>query len=79
MGTIFWIRNKIRLVIHSRDHTPPHVHIIAPEAEARIAIETLEILEAHGFDRSDLKEFTEFIKERQEKIKEKWDEIHGEK
>ena len=79
MGTIFWIRNKIRLVIYSRDHRPPHVHIIAPDAEARITIETLEVLEAYGFDRSDVKEFIEFIKQRQEKIKEKWNEIHGEK
>ena len=79
MGTIFWIRNKMRLVIHSRDHRPPHVHIIAPDAEVRITIDTLEVLEVNGFDRSDIKEFVEFMKERQEKIKEKWNEIHGEK
>ena len=78
MRAFFGFANNIRLVIHSRDHRPPHVHIIGPDAEARITIETLEILQVHGFDRSDVKEFIEFIKERQEKIKEKWNEIDSE-
>ena len=37
MPTILSFRG-LRVVIYTNDHWPPHVHVIAPEARAKIAL-----------------------------------------
>ncbi|MCB0392842.1 MAG: DUF4160 domain-containing protein, partial [Bdellovibrionales bacterium] len=41
MGTISIFRN-IRIVIHSKDHEPPHIHAISPKGEAKIELDSLK-------------------------------------
>ncbi|MDZ7927403.1 MAG: DUF4160 domain-containing protein [Agrobacterium sp.] len=43
MGKLFQIGNII-IRIYANDHLPPHFHIITPDADALVDIETLEIL-----------------------------------
>ena len=40
--TIFWLGN-IRIVINTKDHGYPHVHVLAPDAKAKIRIDTLDV------------------------------------
>ncbi|MCM2282019.1 MAG: DUF4160 domain-containing protein [Bdellovibrionaceae bacterium] len=68
---------KIRIEIKTRDHAPAHVHVVGPDAYAKIEIETLNIIESYGFSASDLNLLLKAILERQIKLMEKWNEIQG--
>ena len=76
MGTIAIYRN-VRIVIFSRDHRPPHVHAIAPGAEAVFELENLRLIRAHGFDAKAIMKIRQFLDERREELREAWHEIHG--
>ncbi len=75
MGTIAIYKN-IRIVIHSRDHSPPHVHAIAPSAEAVFNLITLELIRVEGFNYQAVKQIKEFIEPRRNEFLEAWYEIH---
>lgn len=77
MGTVAIYRN-IRIVIHSRDHKPPHVHAIAPDAEAVFILETMELVRSNGFDAKSVTQIRQFLENRKEELLEAWYEIHGE-
>jgi Domain of unknown function (DUF4160) len=76
MGTIIWYKN-VRIMIHSDDHLPPHVHAVGPGAEAKIEIETQKVIWAYGYQNKTLIRITEEIRNRQEELLEAWHEIHG--
>ena len=76
MGTVAIYKN-VRIVIHSRDHLPPHVHAIAPEAEAVFDLGTLQLLRSRGFDAKSVARIRQFIELRKEELLEAWYEIHG--
>jgi hypothetical protein len=35
---------SFKIVMYFKDHNPPHVHVVAPDFEAKVSIETLEII-----------------------------------
>lgn len=71
---------KVRFVIYTRDHKPPHVHAIKGdfEAEAKIDLESLEVLSSRGFTTSALKLLQAEVGCRQGKLMEVWNEIQSE-
>lgn len=75
MGTIAIYRN-IRIVIFPRDHEPPHIHAIAPDAEAVFRISNLELVRCHGFDPRAIEKIRKFLTERKTELLEAWHEIH---
>jgi hypothetical protein len=77
MGTVAIYRN-IRIVIFTRDHRPPHVHAIGPDAEAVFNLETMELTHANGFDSKSVTRIRQFIEDRREELLEAWNEIHEE-
>ena len=77
MGTIAVYRN-VRIVIFSRDHGPPHVHAIGPDAEAVFAIGNLELVRCKGFDSQSVAKIRRFLEVRKTELLEAWNEIHGE-
>lgn len=76
MGEIFGFKN-LKFKIWSNDHLPPHVHIYAPGAHAKVNIETLEIMSSNRFTENSLKIIQQQIFKRRAKILEKWEKIHG--
>jgi len=69
----------IQIYVYPKDHAPPHIHAVwpsgrSPEAEAKIEIETGEVIECYGFSESDINQIVKFVKERKEDLKEEWDE-----
>ncbi len=76
MGTIFIFRN-IRIVIHSKDHEPPHIHAISPKGEAKIELDSLKCFFCRGYTERDLKMILEFISEKKEILLEAWHDIHS--
>jgi hypothetical protein len=75
MGEIFRFKN-LKFKIWSNDHEPPHVHVHAPEAHAKVNLDTLEIMYSKGFSEKDLKIIQQQVFIRRVKIQEKWEEIH---
>lgn len=75
MGTIFQFRH-IKFVIRTRDHKPPHVHILRGDCEAKIEIKTCKVIRNNGFSSNDLKRIINFIADREDLFMEAWNEIH---
>lgn len=71
--TIFRAKNA-RIVIYPRDHWPPHVHVIAPGAEAKFRIYDLECLSSRGFDEQTLREIREYLEDKKDILMEEWDD-----
>lgn len=38
----FFVYRNIRVVVYSRDHLPPHVHVLGPGFEVLVRLDTLE-------------------------------------
>jgi hypothetical protein len=81
MPTIFQINNRLRVVINTNDHNPPHVHVIhdGTGAEAKIGVPQLVVISSYGFSQSDLNLIIKYLSARINEIGEKWNEIHGQK
>ena len=53
MGRLHEI-GKVIVTVYANDHLPPHFHVISPDREALVSIETMEVLRgeaprgAHG-------------------------------
>ncbi len=75
MGTVAIYRN-VRITIFTKDHRPPHVHAIAPDAEAVFNLETMELIRSNGFDSKSVTRIRQFIEDRREELLEAWNEIH---
>ena len=67
---------SIKFVIRTRDHLPPHVHVIRGAAEVKIEILTRRVIRSRGFGPSDLKRISEFVASREQLLMEAWNEIH---
>jgi hypothetical protein len=74
VGTVFVFRN-IRIVIHSNDHEPPHIHAVSPKGKAKIELTTLECYYCRGYTSKDLKMILKFVTEHKETLMEAWNEI----
>jgi hypothetical protein len=80
MVTVFRLR-RLRVVIYSNDHWPPHVHVVGPDREAKIALggegEHPTLVANDGLSRSELVSALLEINERRELLLQRWREIHG--
>lgn len=65
-------RGRIKVAIYFRDHDPPHVHVIAPGAEAIFEIESLRLKECDGFSPAALKVIRKALEENKEDLMEAW-------
>ncbi|MCC6278270.1 MAG: DUF4160 domain-containing protein [Oligoflexia bacterium] len=54
MPTVITIGN-IKIRIYPKDHKPPHVHAIGPDAEAKFEIKSLACSYSRGFTEKDLR------------------------
>ncbi len=74
--TIAFIGNA-RVMIRTDDHGRSHIHVVAPDAEAKIEIRSLAVVRFSGFDQKTLKRFQKYIEENKNDLLEAWHEIHG--
>jgi hypothetical protein len=78
VGEVFRVRN-LRFCIFPLDHGPPHVHVIAPGAEAKFKLDDFSCLACYGFKESALQEIKEFLKLYKDLLWEAWNESQGKK
>ncbi len=72
------LRTKnLRVVVYPKDHGPPHIHVIGPDAEARFQLEDMECIFSRGFSKGALKRIGQFLRDKEELLKEAWDEFQG--
>ena len=80
MPTILRFRG-LRVVIYSNDHRPPHVHVIGPAREARIALgderEHPWLMTNQGLSRRQMAEALVEISRNRDLLIQRWREIHG--
>ena len=80
MPTIFRIQG-LRIVIYTNDHWPPHVHVIGPGIEARIALgddgQRPSVLVNKGLSRKQLAMALVEIDRNRDLLMQRWREIHG--
>jgi len=80
MVTIFRVRG-LRVVIYSNDHWPPHVHIVGPDREAKIALGEVgghpTLMMNDGLSRSELVTALLEVDEQRDLLMQGWREIHG--
>ncbi len=71
----------LRVVIYTNDHRPPHVHVIGPDAEARIALgdvgERPWLMTNEGLSRREVVEALAEIDRNRDLLMQRWREIHG--
>lgn len=65
---------RFKISIHFRDHNPPHVHAVGAGREARFQITDLELMSNTGFSKKDIKRIREYLKSRQSRLMEVWNE-----
>jgi hypothetical protein len=68
-------------MIFSRDHWPPHVHVVGPNVRAKVSIEASEvfprILTNVGLSASQMKDVLLAIDDNWARLQLRWREIHG--
>jgi len=69
----FW---NLRVVIHTKDHKPAHIHVIGPDAEIKFALGTWEVIDNNGFSQKASNQIREFLKPRESEFLEAWNAIH---
>ncbi len=71
----------LRIVIYSNDHPPPHVHVIGPEREARIALgeegQHPSVITNDGLSRRELAAALIEIDAGDALLRQRWRAIHG--
>jgi hypothetical protein len=80
MPTILRFRG-LRVVIYLNDHRPPHVHVIRPDAEARIALgdegERPWLMTNDGLSNREVVAALVEIERNRDLLIQRWREIHG--
>lgn len=67
---------NIKFYIYPNDHGNPHVHIIGPGAEAKVFIESLEVISSRGFSKKALGQILKQVKKFEDILLEAWEEYH---
>ena len=80
MPTILRFRG-LRVVIYANDHRPPHVHVIGPDSEARIALGDEGgkpwLMMNEGLSRRKVAEALVEVGRSRDQLMQRWREIHG--
>lgn len=69
---------KIKIYPPSREHGPPHVHVIAKgmNAEVKINLETLEVQGKTRFSKKAVKDIIRYLFDNQDYLMEAWEQLH---
>jgi len=81
MGTVVY-QDGFLLVIRLREKSHkhmPHCHVVGGGCEARIHLETFDILTNTGFSRNDMRKILEAVRHHRDELMDKWEEYHGKK
>jgi hypothetical protein len=79
MATVVRI-GKLRVMVYSRDHPPPHVHVIAPRGQAKIQVDGPEghpgLKWTFGLSRREIAQALAAVEDHRELILAEWERVH---
>lgn len=68
----------LKFYIYTRDHQPPHVHVVSADGEAKFIVgETVELDSNHGLKNKDIRLAESILEENKDIVAESWIKIHG--
>lgn len=73
-------QDGFNIMIRSKERSHkslPHCHVVGQGFEARIHLETFEILTNSGFGKGDMRKIVQAVRHYQHELLEKWEEYHG--
>ncbi len=79
MSTVVY-QDGFNLIIRTRERGHkhlPHCHAVGQGFEARIHLETFQVLTNSGFGKGDMRKIIEAVRHYQKELIEKWNEYHG--
>ncbi len=65
------------VVIYTKDHLPPHVHVKSADNEARIELDPVRIMDNYGFKPGQIRAILKLIQAHQQKLIARWEEFHS--
>jgi hypothetical protein len=65
------------VVIRTKDHEPPHVHVFKGGASAKIELEPIALVKESGMSKKDLRAAIAIVANHQASLLETWRRIHG--
>lgn len=70
----------LKFYIYTRDHEPPHVHVISQDGEAKFVVaDEVSLMENIRMKPKDVKLAESIIEENKDLIQTRWRNIHGSK
>jgi hypothetical protein len=63
---------NLHLRIYAKDHNPPHVHVVGPDAEAKIRLSDSRCIYSEGFSARALHRIEAFVKQHNQLLIEAW-------
>jgi hypothetical protein len=68
---------NLQIRVYPKDHNPPHVHVIGPDAEAKIRLHDLQCYYSKGFSKRALKQIKSYLKQNKKLLLEAWDDYQA--
>jgi hypothetical protein len=65
----------VRIYVHADDHAPPHFHVVGPDTDIQVAIETLQVIRGR-YRPTDLAQAISWAAENQPLLRAKWSEYN---
>ena len=79
MATVVRI-GRLRVMVYSRDHPPPHVHVVAPRGQAKVLVDGPEghprLVWNLGLSRRELAQALAVIEDHRALILAEWKRVH---
>ncbi len=70
---------RLKFIIYFKDHRPAHVHVLAPDCEAKFNISDGKCLSSKGFNMISVLEISKLVVKHSSLLEEAWREYEGEK
>jgi hypothetical protein len=67
---------RLRICIYFDDHNPPHFHVVSPEEEVLVSLESMEVV-AGSMNRKSLSQAMRWAAANRDVLAAKWDEYNG--
>jgi hypothetical protein len=65
----------VSIYVHADDHAPPHFHVVGPNTDIQVAIETLQVMRGR-YRAADLASAINWAAENQALLRAKWTEYN---
>lgn len=77
MPTVLWL-GKLRVVIRTNDHSPPHIHVVGNAHEAKFEPRgPVTLVENYSFSLSEVTRIKPGIRKNAVALCNAWEKIHG--